>query len=277
MTGILKSASALHKGGLSFDKMHSLGNDFVILEGGQDLKADFVRCIADRRLGVGCDQVMLVSPSSDAGVHAFVRIYNADGSEVEACGNGTRCVVWKLAAQYGQPDIMVETKAGRLKARVMADNVVEVQQGQPKLLSPDPLDLSDAGFQKGYAVSMGNPHLVIPVSGWDPKVFHEAGRRLEKHPFFPNKTNVAFVTTIGDIKLWMWERGTGPTPACASGTSAAIFALMNAGTILDGTCPVHLDHGLMWVTWRSGQPISHRATASFVASGTLCDKAIASA
>lgn len=253
---------------IAFLKMHSLGNDFVIIA--QDkISTQLVQQLSNRRLGVGCDQVLTVVKSAAAHVHGDMRIYNADGSEAEACGNGTRCVMWHLARTYGGPTVRLKTETGILDGRVTDDHEVEVTQGMPRLLQEEPLDISEFGFSEGWAVSMGNPHLVVPVDTLDEDKCCRAGARLSAHPFFPEKANVAFACVQeNSIKLWMFERGAGPTPACASGASAAVFALVQAELLSEGAHAVQVENGVLWVTCHAQQPLRHRASVSYVFDGT---------
>ena len=261
-------------GELSFQKMHSLGNDFVVVGEAFSGTKDAVRMLADRRRGVGCDQVLQVLPSREKDVHAFLKIFNPDGTEVEACGNGTRCVMWSLAQKYGTPHIQVATKAGVLSGRAFGGREVEVVQGTPKLLSEDPLDLEDFTLSEGYAVDMGNPHLVVPVEDFNPEKMCRLGPRLEAHSFFSHKTNVEFVQIQGDtLKLWVWERGAGRTQACASGASAAVFVLLREGLLKGEAVLVTLEGGPLLVSWKEGMPVTHRAEVVPVFEGVLSPKA----
>ena len=253
-----------------FQKMHSLGNDFVIFGSDLTLLPETIKKVAHRRYGVGCDQVLQVLPSLKDDVHGFLRIFNADGTAAEACGNGTRCVMWDLARRYGISDIVVETEAGRLSGRLVGERDVEVVQGQANFLSEDPLDLSDFGVEEGFSVSMGNPHLVIPVKNFDPGCMERIGPRLEVHPFFAHKTNVEFVQLEDDgVRLWVWERGAGRTQACASGASAAVFALAQDGLLKGQSHLVRLEGGPLWVTLGDNNIVKHRAEVSFVFEGTV--------
>ena len=254
-----------------FKKMHSLQNDFVLLETAQPVFPQLITHMASRRTGVGCDQLLVIGPAAQSDVHATVKIYNADGSEVEACGNGTRCVVWLLAQKYGLSSIVVETKAGLLKGQVTCERDVEIMQGKPRFLTDEPLDLEAFGLQEGYAVDIGNPHLVVPLDAdFDPSRFQYLGPRLESHAFFPNKANVEFVMIDeGCVRLWVWERGVGRTRACASGASAAVFALLKEGLLQNTTTPVKLEGGEMWVTLKADGTITHRAEVNLVFDGTF--------
>ena len=253
-----------------FQKMHSLGNDFVIFGHDVQLTPEIIKKVAHRRYGIGCDQVLQVLPSPKDDVHGVMRIFNADGTSAEACGNGTRCVMWDLARRFGISDIVVETEAGRLLGRVAGEMDVEVMQGQAALLFDEPLDLSEFGFEEGFGVNMGNPHLVIPVKDFDPARMCRLGPRLEVHSAFPHKTNVEFVEPTDDgVKLWVWERGAGRTEACASGASAAVFALAQDDLLTGQTHLVRLEGGPLWVSLGEKGTVKHRAEVSFVFEGTV--------
>jgi len=254
-----------------FKKMHSLCNDFVILHHAGPLKSWQVKAFADRRLGVGCDQVLLWAPSEKPDIHAALRIYNADGQEVEACGNGTRCVMWELSQHYGVPSLQVETRAGLVKGYVQGGSDIAVSQGMARFLSEEPLPLGDFGVLEGFAIDIGNPHLVVPVEGaFDQERLCRLGPRLEAHSFFENKTNVEFVkVTPQGVKLFVWERGVGSTKACASGASAAVFALYKEGLLNEPCALVSMEGGDLWVSVDPGGVVSHRADVSLVFQGTF--------
>ena len=270
MTHVNTFDAKIHNTGdtVFFKKMHSLQNDFILIETNQEAgtrllqDATFIKRISQRRDGVGCDQLLFLTPSLDAGVHADITIYNCDGAEVEACGNGTRCAGFLLAQKYGIDTVRLRTKAGVLTAHVVCDREVEVTQGVPSMLRDEPLDLTAFGFEEGYATSMGNPHLVVPVEAdFDPQRLQYVGPRLESHAFFPKKTNVEFVVAEGSqVRLWVWERGAGRTKACASGACAAVYALLTQELLQCApTTPVLLEGGEMWVTHKDDGTFAHRA------------------
>jgi diaminopimelate epimerase len=260
---------------LSFIKMHGLGNDFVVLDNPSlSLTEALITFLAHRRTGVGCDQVLVLRPSADAHLHGVLEIYNADGSGAEACGNGTRCVMAYLAAKYGLETVHVQGPQGILEGVVHAPDDVSVVQGTPKVLTEDPLDLSDFSLEEGYGVSLGNPHLVTFVKEEKVQSLCRIGPRLEVHPFFPQKTNVEFVCIRDDktIDLFVWERGAGRTTACASGACAAVAAGVEAGLLRAGTILVNLEGGPLWVTYTPGGKITQRGGVAKVFEGkTLCE------
>jgi diaminopimelate epimerase len=231
-----------------FTKAHGLGNDFVILDTRQNGRvpgaAEAAR-IADRRRGVGCDQLIVIAPPDatrvDAGL-ADVRliILNADGSEAEACGNGTRCAAWMLMQESGRDHLLLETAAGLLDAELLADGRVAVDMGAVALdwreipLS-QPMDtlhldlvLGPPGSQLAdpVAVNIGNPHCVFFVDDAEAIDIETLGPAIERHPLFPARTNVEVATVLAPdrIRMRVWERGVGVTLACGSGACATLVA-----------------------------------------------------
>lgn len=242
---------------LSFRKMHGLGNDFVIVKAARGaFTADQIRHIADRRLGIGCDQFIVMEPSASADI--FMRIYNTDGSEAGACGNGTRCV----AAVLGKPVSTIETVSGILKCRLLDDGLVEVDMGAPRLDWKDiPLseekDTLHLGIGDGdtltdpVAVSMGNPHCVFFVSNVEKMPIETLGPAVERNSLFPKRTNVEFAEILSPSKIRMrvWERGAGVTMACGSGACATIVAAVRRG-LSARKAEIVLDGGSLFLEWR---------------------------
>ena len=251
---------------LRFTKMHGLGNDFVVINlvtQSARIDSDMVRLLADRHLGIGCDQVLLIEPPQDPQVDFLYRIFNSDGSEVEQCGNGARCFARfvldnKLTVKK---NIRVETCNGIMELRVNDDDSVTVDMGIPKLNPADvPFDASQ--FQAIYplevngndvelsAVSMGNPHAVLLVDDIEQAPVRQLGEQIETHPAFPNRVNVGFVQVVSpsEIHLRVFERGAGETQACGSGACAAVVA-GNLRKLLDSKVTVHLAGGDLEIEW----------------------------
>jgi diaminopimelate epimerase len=249
-----------------FLKMNGLGNDFVVVEARTtpfEPTAAEVRAIADRARGVGCDQLIAIEPGE--GVDARVRFWNADGEEVSACGNGTRCVGWLLMQSSGKDRIVIETRAGRLVADRAGERLVSVDMGQPRL-AWDEIPLAEAHDTRALAVrlydhpalalapgcvSMGNPHVVFFVPDVEAAPVAEAGPVVERHPLFPEHVNVGFaqVKDRGRIRLRVWERGAGLTRACGTGACAALVAAARR-ELTDRTAVLELDGGELLVEWR---------------------------
>ena len=249
-----------------FLKMNGLGNDFVVVEARSAPFAPTaaeVRAIADRASGVGCDQLIAIEPTD--GADARVRFWNADGEEVSACGNGTRCVGWLLMQSSGKDEAVIETKAGRLVATRAGERLVSVDMGEPRLdwaqiplaaahdtraLDGKLYDHPALGEAPG-CVSMGNPHVVFFVPDIETAPVAEAGPVVERHPLFPEHVNVGFaqVKDRGRIRLRVWERGAGLTKACGTGACAALVAAARRD-LVDPAATLELDGGELFIEWR---------------------------
>ena len=254
---------------IALRKMNGLGNDFAVLDArprALTLSIDQARRIADRKSGVGCDQVIAIEPSS-AGTDAFMRIWNADGGEVEACGNAMRCVATVLAQELKRPQVTIETRGGLLSAIVNADASVTVDMGAPKFRWDEiPLveefhDTRTIELQVGpidppvlhspSAVNVGNPHCIFWVDDVGAHDLSRIGPLLEHHPMFPERANIslAHVTSPDTITLKVWERGAGLTRAC--GTAACAVAAAAARKGLTGRkVTVTLPGGALRIDWR---------------------------
>ena len=251
---------------LKFTKMHGLGNDFVMLDlisQRCNLRAGHIRKLADRRHGIGCDQVLVIEAPEDPDVDFRYRIYNADGREVEQCGNGARCVARFVRDRRltSKQEIRVETRNGVMDLRVREDKLVEVNMGAP-ILDPAlipfkaaaqardyPLELADTSLRI-CAVSMGNPHAVTLVDTVAEAPVEELGPLIEQHPDFPEQVNAGFMQVVhpGEIHLRVFERGVGETQACGSGACAAVVAGRLLG-LLEEQVSVHLVGGDLEIAW----------------------------
>lgn len=250
--------------GLPFIKMHGLGNDFVVIDGraaAVALTAAQARAVADRRTGVGCDQIVVVEAARDADADAFMRILNADGGEVGACGNATRCVAALVMAETGGRSAVVETVSGLLAAEAAGEGIIAVDMGPARLdwrdiplaEARDTLRLTiEAGpLREATAVGMGNPHAVFFVDDAEAVPMETWGPVVEHHPLFPERTNVEAVEVIAPdrIRMRVWERGVGVTRACGTGACAAVVAAHRRG-FTGRTVHVVLDGGTLLVEWR---------------------------
>lgn len=272
---------------LKFTKMHGLGNDFVVLDLISQtckLRASHVRKLADRRLGIGCDQVLVVEPPRTPEADFRYRIYNADGNEVEQCGNGARCFAlfvrdMKLTTKTS---IIVETNTGTLQLKTLENRQVEVDMGAPELepaaipfraaqrADRYSLSLPDTELQIA-AVSMGNPHAVTIVANIDTAPVAELGPRIEQHPDFPQGVNAGFMQLVSPelIRLRVYERGVGETLACGSGACAAVVAGRQQG-VLEEQVQVDLPGGSLQIAWAGeGHPVIMTGPATTVFEGTV--------
>ncbi len=247
-----------------FVKMNGLGNDFVVVESGSQPFApspEDVRVIADRDTGIGCDQLISIEPSSRA--EAFVRFWNADGGEVGACGNGTRCAGWLVLQATGRDSIALETVGGLLEVRRTATQQrVTVDMGPPGLGWRDiplaqPMDATEVVLDVGQGwpapgcVSMGNPHVVFFVPDAEAAPVTTIGPMIERHPLFPERVNVGFaqIKARDRIRLKVWERGAGLTRACGTGACAALVAARRRG-LVDSVATIEMDGGDLRIRWR---------------------------
>jgi diaminopimelate epimerase len=272
---------------LNFAKMHGLGNDFMVLDAlgaGVKLSDARVRELADRRTGIGFDQLLLLETPNGKEFHANYRIFNADGGEVEQCGNGVRCVA-RYLANHGvvkQGAVRLGTIAGPVQAELQDGGLVRANMGVPRLEPSDipftaaarameyDLDMDGRSVKIG-AVSMGNPHAILDVPDVESAPVAELGPRIEHHPRFPKRANVGFASWQGRtaMRLRVWERGTGETLACGTGACAAVVWGRLLGW-LDPEVEVQLRGGRLVVSWDGeGKPVWMTGPAVTVYEGQI--------
>jgi len=273
---------------LRFTKMHGLGNDFVVVDAVRqdvNLTPEQVRFIADRHFGVGCDQLLIVEPPPGPDVDFRYRIFNADGGEVEQCGNGARCFV-RFVHQHGlssKPEIRVQTASGVISPRLEDSGLVTVNMGVPVL---DParvpfrsetdaivqaLELDGGARIAITAVSMGNPHAVQVVADVNTAPVQEFGPLIEHHPRFPARVNAGFMQILDThrIRLRVFERGAGETLACGTGACAAVVAGVLRG-LLETPVIVETRGGMLEIDWDGpGTPVSMTGPAVSVFEGEI--------
>jgi diaminopimelate epimerase len=270
---------------LKFTKMQGLGNDFVVLDGiaqRVDLSAPQLERLADRHFGVGCDQILVVEKPSRDDVDFRYRIFNADGGEVEQCGNGARCFVQFVRNRglTAKRVIRVETHGGIIEPRVEDDGQITVDMGIPRFASGEipftggssaivqPLELDGAAVSVSV-VSMGNPHAVQVVDNVDDAPVLTQGPRIERHPRFPNGVNAGYMQVVdrANIRLRVWERGAGETLACGTGACAAVVIGTRLG-FLDSPVCVATRGGTLMIAWRGeGSPVFMTGPAATVFEG----------
>lgn len=249
---------------LAFTKMHGLGNDFVVLDArarALGIGPEEARAIADRRTGVGCDQLLIVKPANGSGADVFMEIRNCDGDEVGACGNGTRCIAAMVMDEKGTDAAVIETVAGLLNATRDASGLVTVDMGPARLeWSEIPLaratdtlhvDVASGPLADAVCVNMGNPHAVFFVDDAEAVDLETHGPKLEHDPMFPERANIEVLSRLGPdrFRMRVWERSAGITRACGSGACAAAVAVHRRG--LGGRkVELVLDGGPLQLEWR---------------------------
>ena len=249
-----------------FLKMHGLGNDFVVFDArkqGLALDSKTARGVADRRFGIGCDQVIVILPGT-AGADAVMKIQNADGGEVEQCGNATRCVAQLLMAETGKDSVRIDTLGGPLLCSDAGNGDITVDWGKARTMWDEvPLAKAtdtnlfhlnvDGTNHEASALSVGNPHVVLFVDDAETAPVAELGPRIETHPMFPERTNVEFVSIahLDKLRMRVWERGVGITSACGSGACAVAAAAFRRG-LTGRKIEIVLDGGSLHMEVREG-------------------------
>jgi diaminopimelate epimerase len=272
---------------LRFTKMHGLGNDFMVVDAISQpfrLRPEMIRELSDRNFGIGFDQLLVVEPPGLPDVDFRYRIFNADGTEVEQCGNGARCFARFVRDQRltNKRVIRVQTAKGVIELKVGKDGMVQVNMGVPELNPPAipfaadcrkdvyTVDVHDQVVELS-AISMGNPHGVLVVDDVDSAPVATLGPALEKHPRFPSRANIGFLQIIdrSHVRLRVFERGAGETLACGSGACAAVVAGYLRG-LLDSRVEVELRGGRLVIEWQGdGTPVMMDGPATTVFEGQL--------
>jgi diaminopimelate epimerase len=247
-----------------FTKMHGLGNDFVVLDARAApllLADDTARAIADRHTGVGCDQLILLEPPRDPRAQLFMRIRNADGGLVEACGNATRCIADLVMRERGAATATIETEAGLVTARAAGPRRVSVDMGAPILewrgiplareCDTDHVPLALGPLADPVATGMGNPHVTFFVADIAAIELAQLGPVLEHDPIFPKRANIGVAQILSPerMRLRVWERGAGLTPACGTGACAALVAAARRG-LTGRKAEIVCDGGSLEIEWR---------------------------
>jgi diaminopimelate epimerase len=270
---------------LPFTKMHGLGNDFVVFEApGDDVvpSPEIMRKLGDRRTGIGFDQALVLLPPRHAGTDVYYRIFNSDGSEVEQCGNGARCIGSLVARKIAKQEVSMESSGGRIHALIADDGSVTLDMGVPNFAPASlpfeasreadiyPLRVGESELRIG-AVSMGNPHAVMQVPSVRDAPVDTLGPAVENHSRFPQRANVGFMEVVdrNHIRLRVFERGVGETSACGTGTCAAVAVGRRWG-LLDSEVQVDAPGGRLSVRWEGpGEHLWLTGPAVSVFEGTI--------
>jgi diaminopimelate epimerase len=268
---------------LAFTKMHGLGNDFVVVRanGTQPPPADIVRLLADRKTGIGFDQLLWVEKPRIPGAAAYYRVFNTDGGEAEQCGNGARCIAQLIGGGAGRA-LVLQHRGGTSRARLERNNLVSVEIAVPQF-EPEKVPFIAEREEPSYpvevkkqtvdlrVVSLGNPHGVLLVDNVDDAPVDTLGPQLERHERFPNRANIGFMQVVGPehIRLRVFERGVGETRACGTGACAAAVVGRRAGWLAERVT-VSLPGGDLVVRWEGpGAPVWLTGEAVTVFEGTV--------
>ena len=263
--------------------MHGLGIDFVVLDRRRDavtIDAATARNIADRRTGIGCDQLILIEPPRDPSAQVRMRILNADGSEAEACGNATRCIASLVAEETGDNRARIETLAGLLETELLPDRNVAVDMGPARTgwrdiplareIHTGRVDLALGPLREPVCTNIGNPHATFFVPDAAAIDLASLGPPLEHDPLFPERANIGVATVLdrGKIRLRVWERGAGITRACGTGACAALVAAHRRG-LTGREATVALDGGTLDIRWREDGHVIMTGPASLAFEGSF--------
>lgn len=272
---------------IQFSKMHGLGNDFMVVDGVTQrvfFNTETIRKLSDRHFGIGFDQLLLVEPPYDPDLDFHYRIFNADGSEVQQCGNGARCFARfvRLKGLINKDKIAVSTMSGRITLQVDDDELVTVNMGVPEF-EPSKIPFRAQKAEKIYllrvkeqtvmcsVVSMGNPHCVLEVENVNTAPVETLGAALESFDRFPERVNVGFMQIVSatEINLRVFERGAGETLACGTGACAAVVSGIQSGK-LKGRIRVNLPGGSLFISWNGpGSPVMMTGPAEHVFDGQI--------
>lgn len=254
---------------MKFAKMNGLGNEIAVLDARErplTLNASAVEALANPEKGIGFDQLMVLLPPRNPLAEVYTEIWNADGSKVAACGNGSRCVAWYVMREMNRENLVIETEAGLLGAVSVGPNMISVDMGAPifeweRIPISERMDTMRIELQVGPiddpilhgpgVVNMGNPHCVFFVQDAELAPVEAVGPMIEYHPLFPERTNVGFAEIVArdHIRLRVWERGAGLTKACGTGACAALVAAVRR-RLCDRSAKVQVDGGMLQIEWR---------------------------
>ena len=264
--------------------MHGLKNDFIIIDGRKKkiyLNKNLVKKIADRKIGLGCDQVIILEKPKKRKTFAFIKIFNADGSETNACGNASRCVAFLLMKELKIKKIVIQTKAGLLNAIMKKNNMISVDIGKAyfkwnqiplkRKTNIDEVDFKIDSYIKPFLVNIGNPHIIFFVKNLKKIILKKVGPKIEKNPLFPERINVNFaeILTNNRISLRVWERGVGITKACGTGASATTVAAIKKKLINGRVCYIKMDGGKLKIEYKKNGHIVMTGPVKTIKKGNL--------
>ena len=264
--------------------MHGLKNDFVIIDGREKkihLNKNQIKKIANRKIGLGCDQIIILEKPKNKKTFVFIKIFNSDGSETKACGNASRCVAFLLMKELKTKKIIIQTKAGFLNAFLKKNKEVSVDIGKAyfkwnqiplkKKMDTKKLNFKTDNFVNPFAVNVGNPHVVFFIKDLKKINLKKVGPKIERHSLFPERINVNFAKILSNnkISLKVWERGVGITKACGTGASATTVAAIKKKLISGRICYIQMDGGKLKIEYKKNGHIVMTGPVKMIKKGNL--------
>ena len=268
----------------NFIKMHGLKNDFVIIDGREKkihLSKNQIKKIANRKIGLGCDQIIILEKPKNKKTFGFIKIFNSDGSETKACGNASRCVAFLLMKELKTKKIIIQTKAGFLNAFLKKNKEVSVDIGKAyfkwnqiplkRKMNTNKLNFKINNFVNPFAVNVGNPHVVFFIKDLKKINLKKIGPKIERHALFPERINVNFAEILSNnkISLKVWERGVGITKACGTGASATTVAAIKKKLINGRICYIQMDGGKLKIEYKKNGHIIMTGPVKMIKKGNL--------
>ncbi len=268
----------------NFIKMHGLKNDFVIIDGREKkihLSKNQIKKIANRKIGLGCDQIIILEKPKNKKTFGFIKIFNSDGSETKACGNASRCVAFLLMKELKTKKTIIQTKAGLLNAFLKKNKEVSVDIGKAyfkwnqiplkRKMNTNKLNFKINNFVNPFAVNVGNPHVVFFIKDLKKINLKKIGPKIERHTLFPERINVNFAEILSNnkISLKVWERGVGITKACGTGASATTVAAIKKKLINGRICYIQMDGGKLKIEYKKNGHIVMTGPVKMIKKGNL--------
>ena len=268
----------------NFIKMHGLKNDFVIIDGREKkihLSKNQIKKIANRKIGLGCDQIIILEKPKNKKTFGFIKIFNSDGSETKACGNASRCVAFLLMKELKTKKTIIQTKAGLLNAFLKKNKEVSVDIGKAyfkwnqiplkRKMNTNKLNFKINNFVNPFAVNVGNPHVVFFIKDLKKINLKKVGPKIERHALFPERINVNFAEILSNnkISLKVWERGVGITKACGTGASATTVAAIKKKLINGRICYIQMDGGKLKIEYKKNGHIIMTGPVKMIKKGNL--------
>jgi diaminopimelate epimerase len=268
----------------NFIKMHGLKNDFVIIDGREKkihLSKNQIKKIANRKIGLGCDQIIILEKPKNKKTFGFIKIFNSDGSETKACGNASRCVAFLLMKELKTKKTIIQTKAGLLNAFLKKNKEVSVDIGKAyfkwnqiplkRKMNTNKLNFKINNFVNPFAVNVGNPHVVFFIKDLKKINLKKIGPKIERHALFPERINVNFAEILSNnkISLKVWERGVGITKACGTGASATTVAAIKKKLINGRICYIQMDGGKLKIEYKKNGHIIMTGPVKMIKKGNL--------